>query len=85
MAFSDPPPAEPTPPELPDGTPPEAPPDPVPPPAETPPTMQDQAQAKPSEPGPADPPGIATSVLPERREDAGRARQTKSAGVAPSA
>ena len=52
--------------------PPELPPDSPPPPAETPPTLQ--AQAKPSTPGPVDPPGIAATVLPQRQEDAGRAR-----------
>jgi hypothetical protein len=55
--------------------PPELPPDSPPPPAQTPTTMgpDSGAGAKPSEPGPIEPPGIAKSVLPERQEDAARA------------
>lgn len=41
---------------------------PQPPPAPGP----EAGPAKPAEPGPADPPGIAASILPERERDAAR-------------
>jgi hypothetical protein len=76
MAPADPP----VPPEEPAAppAPPEEPPTSPPPPAEPPLTMEDTRQnvsgAKPSEPGPVEPAGIAESILPQRREDAERAR-----------
>ena len=43
------------------------------PPQQQPPVSGPQAgEAKPAEPGPKDPPGIAASILPERQRDAAR-------------
>ena len=41
-------------------------------PTQQPPPAPEAAPAKPAEPGPKDPPGIAASVLPERQRDASR-------------